>query len=156
MRLLITLPLLTALLGGTPGLAAQPGAAGSAACTALAGASATPRIGTFKHVEGEAWLGSADARCSPRPGDGLRQAERARTRAGGEIVITGHTDRQGSVADNDRLSLQRAQAVRALLIERGFAAELVQAIGRGEREPLLATEDEVVEPRNRRADVLVR
>jgi OOP family OmpA-OmpF porin len=81
---------------------------------------------------------------------------RAQARAGGEIVITGHTDRQGSLEANDRLSLERAQAVRALLIERGFTAERIDAVGRGEREPVVPTEDEVVEPRNRRADVLVR
>jgi outer membrane protein OmpA-like peptidoglycan-associated protein len=81
---------------------------------------------------------------------------RAQARPGGEIVITGHTDRQGSLDANDRLSLERAQAVRALLIERGFSAERVDAVGRGEREPVVPTEDEVVEPRNRRADVLVR
>lgn len=80
----------------------------------------------------------------------------ARARAGGEIVVTGHTDRQGSVQANDRLSLERAQAVRALLIERGFAPDLIEAVGRGEREPVVPTEDEVVEPLNRRAEVLVR
>ena len=80
----------------------------------------------------------------------------AQARAGGEIVVTGHTDRQGSVQANDQLSLQRAQAVRALLIERGFKANLIEAVGRGEREPLVPTEDEVAEPRNRRAELLVR
>lgn len=80
----------------------------------------------------------------------------AQARAGGEIVVTGHTDRQGSLEANDRLSLQRAQAVRALLVERGFSAELIEAVGRGEREPVVPTDDEVVEPRNRRAEVLVR
>lgn len=81
---------------------------------------------------------------------------RAQGRAGGEIVVTGHTDRQGSVEANDRLSLQRAQSVRTLLIERGFSPDLIEAVGRGEREPLVATEDEVAEPRNRRAELLVR
>jgi len=80
----------------------------------------------------------------------------AQARAGGEIVITGHTDRQGSLDANDRLSLERAQAIRALMIERGFAPDRIDAVGRGEREPVVPTEDEVVEPRNRRADVLVR
>lgn len=80
----------------------------------------------------------------------------AQARAGGEIVVTGHTDRQGSAEANDRLSLQRAQAVRALLIERGFQANLIEAVGRGEREPLVPTDDDVAEPRNRRAELLVR
>ena len=81
---------------------------------------------------------------------------RAQARAGGEIVVTGHTDRQGSLEANDELSLARAKAVRDLMIERGFKGELIEAVGRGEREPLVATEDEVVEPRNRRAVVVVR
>ncbi|MBA4260970.1 MAG: flagellar motor protein MotB [Comamonadaceae bacterium] len=81
---------------------------------------------------------------------------KAQARAGGEIVVTGHTDRQGTLEANDRLSLERAQAIRALLVERGFKAELIEAVGRGEREPLVPTEDEVAEPRNRRAEVLVR
>lgn len=80
----------------------------------------------------------------------------ARARPGGEIVVVGHTDRQGSLDANDRLSLERAQAIRALLIEQGFPAERVEAQGRGEREPLVPTDDEVAEPRNRRAEVLVR
>lgn len=82
--------------------------------------------------------------------------ERARARSGGEIVVTGHTDRQGSLEANDRLSLERAQAIRALLVERGFKPELIEAVGRGEREPLVPTDDEVTEPRNRRAELLVR
>jgi OmpA-OmpF porin, OOP family len=80
----------------------------------------------------------------------------ARQRSGGEIVVIGHTDRQGSADANDRLSLVRAQAIRDLLVQQGFDAELIEAVGRGEREPLVPTEDEVVEPRNRRAEILVR
>lgn len=86
--------------------------------------------------------------------DGL--IAKAQARSGGEITVTGHTDRQGSVDANDALSLQRAQAVRELLIQRGFAPELLQAVGRGEREALVPTEDEVAEPRNRRAELVVR
>ena len=81
---------------------------------------------------------------------------RAQARAGGEIVVTGHTDRQGSLEANDRLSLERAQSIRTLLVERGFRPELIEAVGRGEREPLVPTDDEVAEPRNRRAELLVR
>lgn len=80
----------------------------------------------------------------------------AQARADGEIVITGHTDRQGSVEANDALSLVRAMALRAMMIDHGFKAELIEAVGRGEREPLVPTEDEVAEPRNRRAEVVVR
>ena len=80
----------------------------------------------------------------------------ARQRSGGEIVVIGHTDRQGSADANDRLSLVRAQAIRDLLVQQGFDAQLIEAVGRGERERLGPTEEEVVEPRNRRAEILVR
>lgn len=80
----------------------------------------------------------------------------ARARPGSDIVVTGHTDRVGQQDANDALSLQRAQAVRTLLIERGFDPARIEAIGRGEREPLIDTADEVDEPRNRRVEITVR
>lgn len=80
----------------------------------------------------------------------------ASARPGGEIIVTGHTDRVGTLESNDALSLQRAAAIRAVLLQRGFDPALVDAVGRGEREPLVPTDDEVAEPRNRRAEVLVR
>jgi outer membrane protein OmpA-like peptidoglycan-associated protein len=82
--------------------------------------------------------------------------ELASARAGGEIQVVGHTDRTGSPQANDTLSLQRAQAVRTLLIQRGFEPALVEAVGRGEREPVVPTEANVNEPRNRRAEIIIR
>jgi OmpA-OmpF porin, OOP family len=73
-----------------------------------------------------------------------------------EVQVTGHTDRVGSEAENDRLSLQRAEAVRVMLIQRGIQASFLRAVGRGEREPLIPTADEQAEPRNRRVEVIVR
>ncbi|MDD2881225.1 MAG: OmpA family protein [Rhodoferax sp.] len=83
----------------------------------------------------------------------LRQA---RARKGGEIVVVAHTDRVGSVPANDALSLKRAQVIRELFVVQGFAPALVDAVGRGERSPLVPTDDEVDEPQNRRADIIVR
>ena len=80
----------------------------------------------------------------------------ARALPGGELVVVGHTDRTGSPQANDVLSLQRAQAVRNLLIAQGFQPELIEAVGRGEREPVVPTEANVDEPRNRRAEIIVR
>jgi outer membrane protein OmpA-like peptidoglycan-associated protein len=80
----------------------------------------------------------------------------ALARKGGEIIVAGHTDRVGSVEANDALSLQRAKAIRELFVAQGFKPDLVDAVGRGERAPLVPTEDEVAEPQNRRAEILVR
>lgn len=80
----------------------------------------------------------------------------AKARIGGEMVVVGHTDRVGAPPANDALSLQRAQVVRELLIAQGFKPELIEAVGRGEREPVVPTEPNVDEPRNRRAEIIVR
>jgi outer membrane protein OmpA-like peptidoglycan-associated protein len=77
-------------------------------------------------------------------------------RAAAEVMVIGHTDRVGSVQANDALSLQRAEAVRALLVEAGIPADKLEVAGRGEREPLLPTADEVAEAKNRRVEINVR
>lgn len=73
-----------------------------------------------------------------------------------DILVTGHTDRVGSVELNDSLSLARAAAVRDMLIAEGFEADKIAVAGRGEREPAVPTEDEVSEASNRRVEVKVR
>ena len=73
-----------------------------------------------------------------------------------EIVVVGHTDRVGTLVYNDALSLRRAERVKSDLVRRGIAAEQIRVAGRGEREPLVPTADEVAEPRNRRVEITVR
>ena len=73
-----------------------------------------------------------------------------------EIVVIGHTDRVGSVPYNDALSLRRAERMRDELVKAGVAADRISVAGRGEREPLVPTADEVAEPRNRRVEINVR
>ncbi len=73
-----------------------------------------------------------------------------------ELIVIGHTDRVGTLEANDKLSLVRAQAVSELLVKAGVARELISVVGRGEREPLIPTADEVAEPGNRRVDVKLR
>lgn len=76
--------------------------------------------------------------------------------AAAELILIGHTDRVGSLEDNDRLSLQRATALKAQLTSSGFDGQRIQVVGRGERQPLVPTADEVAEPRNRRVEVKLR
>ena len=82
--------------------------------------------------------------------------EQTRVRPFPEITVIGHTDRVGSDADNDVLSLQRAEKVREMLVAMGVAKDSIRAVGRGWREPLVPTERGVDEPRNRRVEVSVR
>ncbi len=73
-----------------------------------------------------------------------------------EVVITGHTDRVGSVEANDRLSLARAESVRDILAAAGVPRSAMSVAGRGEREPVVPTADEVAEARNRRVEIKIR
>ena len=73
-----------------------------------------------------------------------------------EIVVIGHTDRVGAVPYNDTLSLRRAERVRDELLKVGIVADRIRVEGRGEREPLVPTPDEVPEPRNRRVEINIR
>lgn len=77
-------------------------------------------------------------------------------RAAAEVMVIGHTDRVGSLQANDALSLKRAEAVRELLIAAGVSGDKLEVAGRGEREPLVATADEVAEAKNRRVEINLR
>jgi OmpA-OmpF porin, OOP family len=82
-------------------------------------------------------------------------AEVSRRKAA-EITVIGHTDRVGTVEYNDALSLRRAERVRRDFVGRGIPDQSISVAGRGEREPIVSTADEVAEPRNRRVEINVR
>ncbi|MBI4938756.1 MAG: OmpA family protein [Nitrosomonadales bacterium] len=74
-----------------------------------------------------------------------------------EVVVIGHTDTVGRAGiRNDELSRQRAEVVRTMLVKRGIPAASISVEGRGSRELLVPTADNVDEPRNRRVEITVR
>jgi outer membrane protein OmpA-like peptidoglycan-associated protein len=73
-----------------------------------------------------------------------------------DVLVVGHTDTVGDMLGNDRLSAQRAERMKGHLVEIGIPAERIRVAGRGERELLLRTADNVDEPRNRRVEIIVR
>lgn len=77
-------------------------------------------------------------------------------RPGAEVQVTGYTDTLGSEEDNDALSQRRAEEVLAALAEQGLDRAMMSAVGRGERELRVKTDDSVREPANRRVVVTVR
>src|SRR5690625_1572129 len=58
------------------------------------------------------------------------------------IDVVGHTDRIGSKQANDRLSLERAQSVRNLLIANGLNPDRIRARGLGSRHPKVECPDQ--------------
>jgi len=73
-----------------------------------------------------------------------------------DIVVIGHTDTVGNLTYNDKLSLARAERMREMMVALGIPGERIEAAGRGKRELLVPTDDNVPEPRNRRVEINVR
>ena len=73
-----------------------------------------------------------------------------------QLTVVGHTDRAGTAQSNDALSLKRAQTVGQQLIALGISASSLETAGRGEREPLVPTEDGVANAANRRVEITLR
>lgn len=55
----------------------------------------------------------------------------------GLVLVTGHTDRLGSDAYNQKLSERRANTVKEYLISQGVDSSRLQAVGKGESEPVV-------------------
>lgn len=72
------------------------------------------------------------------------------------ITIIGHTDSTGSDSVNQTLSEQRAQAVRALMVQKGMNAKHVQAVGVGESQPAASNSTPQGRTANRRVELQIR
>jgi outer membrane protein OmpA-like peptidoglycan-associated protein len=72
------------------------------------------------------------------------------------LTVTGHTDRSGSDAYNNGLSVRRANAIASLLEGRGLNRSLLEVSGRGESEPKVPTIDGERNPTNRRVEITVK
>jgi OOP family OmpA-OmpF porin len=79
--------------------------------------------------------------------------ENARNRGASQIHLTGHADRSGAARYNMRLSLHRAEAVKAALVKLGVDSQNISVVARGESAPVVNTADGVREPRNRRVGI---
>jgi OmpA-OmpF porin, OOP family len=72
------------------------------------------------------------------------------------LVVTGHTDRAGSDAYNDALSIRRANAVADLLSSKGVNRGALEISGQGESMPRVPTVDGERNPQNRRVEITVK
>jgi outer membrane protein OmpA-like peptidoglycan-associated protein len=102
------------------------------------------------------FIAGSDELTEESKGELGRMLEELKRRPAPDILVIGHTDTVGGLAENDKLSLARAERVRESFVAQGLAAERIQAAGRGKREPVVPTADGVDEPRNRRVEINVR
>jgi OOP family OmpA-OmpF porin len=71
------------------------------------------------------------------------------------VLVVGHTDSSGDDSYNQALSLKRAQSVADYLIASGTPQDVVHAIGRGSKEPLVSNDTKEGRAENRRVDIYV-
>ena len=71
------------------------------------------------------------------------------------VMITGHTDSQGSDTYNQRLSEGRAASVKTEMVKRGIAEDRLETNGKGESEPIDTNDTEEGRQNNRRIEVTV-
>ena len=83
----------------------------------------------------------------------LDRAAESYRKAGGQVVLAGHTDRHGSDAANVKLSQMRAMGVRDYLIANGVPAAAITTQAFGESRPAVDTPDNVREAGNNRVEV---
>ena len=71
------------------------------------------------------------------------------------IVAVGHTDSVGPEAYNQRLSVRRAEAVKAYLVSKGIEANRVYTEGKGEAQPVADNKTKDGRAKNRRVEIEV-
>ncbi len=71
------------------------------------------------------------------------------------IRVEGHTDGVGSAEYNLRLSLQRAEAVKAYLIQRRVAAHRIHTLGFGKSRPIATNDTDTGRRLNRRTEIVI-
>jgi outer membrane protein OmpA-like peptidoglycan-associated protein len=69
------------------------------------------------------------------------------------VEVAGHTDSTGSVALNERLSLARAESVKAFLVENGVAADRMEVRGYASTQPVATNKTASGRAQNRRVEL---
>ena len=82
--------------------------------------------------------------------------EAAKGRPSPDVSVIGHTDTEGDADGNEKLGLQRAQAIAKLLTEAGLAVQEMTIASHGERNLLVQTPDNTAEAKNRRVEISIR
>jgi len=69
-----------------------------------------------------------------------------------KLMLVGHTDNVGPIAVNKRISLERAETIKAHLVQRGVDTSKIETIGLGPEQPIASNDTREGRQQNRRVE----
>jgi outer membrane protein OmpA-like peptidoglycan-associated protein len=72
------------------------------------------------------------------------------------IIVTGHTDNRGSAEHNQKLSEERAEAVKNVLVSEAVEPSRITTVGLGASKPIADNGTEAGRAKNRRVDITIK
>lgn len=114
--------------------------------------------GTVVTLSGSVLFASGKSKLLPAASSRLRQVADALVAGDPDstFVVEGHTDSTGNTDRNQRLSEDRARAVRDFLVSRGVPADRIEAQGMGSTQPVADNSTPEGRANNRRVEIVIR
>jgi len=135
-------------------LSVPPGSINYQLASFLGDRSATglPRTFVFDHLN----FVTGSTQLTPESGRTVSDlAEVLKAYPSAQVQLSGHTDNTGNPQANQALSLDRANAVKALLVNDGVGANRISTQGFGEQRPVASNNTEQGRAQNRRTELTV-
>ena len=111
-----------------------------------------PKTFVFDHLN----FDSASAQLTPDSGQTVSNlASILKAYPNAKIQLSGYTDNTGSPQTNQQLSLDRANAVKAMLVSSGVSADRITTMGYGQDRPVASNDTEQGRAQNRRTELTV-
>jgi len=120
--------------------------------TFLGSGEAAPKTFVFDHLNFQ----SASTDLTPESTPTLNSlASILKAYPNARVQLAGYTDNTGDPQANRRLSLDRANAVKGMLVAQGVSPDRIVAVGMGEDHPVAANDTEAGRAKNRRLELTV-
>ena len=108
-------------------------------------------------LSGNILFQSAKLTLLPTANGKLNQMTQALLEVGARnLIVEGHTDSQGSESYNQGLSQRRADTVRNYIVQRGYPADRIRAVGLGEGNPIANNASPEGRANNRRVEIVIQ
>jgi len=115
-----------------------------------------PGRGIVITVSGAMLFESGSSQIMSSANERLDEIAKALTQQNGRMItVEGHSDSRGNEEMNQKLSQERAEAVRDYLVKQGVPAERIMALGKGETTPIASNDTNEGRAANRRVEIVV-